>query len=71
MQKRISKVIAITVTISVIIFGAIAFIVSYDTYTTEAEITLKSIANILAQNEYIPPENIYESLSKTLSYTTR
>lgn len=71
MQKRISQVIAITVTIAVVIFGLAAFTVSYSIYTGEAESTLKAIAIMYSDDDEHTAEEIHERLSKSLDYEIR
>ena len=71
MQKRISQVIAITVTIAVVIFGLAAFTVSYTIYTGEAESTLKAIAIMYSDDDEHTAEEIHERLSKSLDYEIR
>ena len=71
MQKRISRVIAITVTIAVVIFGLAAFAVSFTIYTGEAEDTLKAIALMYSDDYEHTTEEIHQRLSTALDYEIR
>ncbi|MGN0596891.1 MAG: sensor histidine kinase [Ruminiclostridium sp.] len=71
MQKRISRVIAITVTIAVVIFGLAAFAVSFTIYTGEAEDTLKAIALMYSDDYEHTAEEIHQRLSGALDYEIR
>lgn len=71
MQKRISRVIAITVTVAVVIFGLAAFAVSFTIYTGEAEDTLKAIAIMYSDDYEHTAEEIHQRLSTALDYEIR
>ena len=71
MQKRISRVIAITVTVAVVIFGLAAFAVSFTIYTGEAEDTLKAIAIMYSDDYEHTAEEIHQRLSNALDYEIR
>lgn len=71
MQKRISRVIAITVTVAVAIFGLAAFAVSFTIYTGEAEDTLKAIAIMYSDDYEHTAEEIHQRLSNALDYEIR